>query len=50
MYSVLLIVSMVVVVLSPLLIDLLLTLQEAQAKPSETKEGPHYAWASPRVQ
>ena len=53
MYNLILILSMLVVVLSPLLIDLLLSVQEVRWERSgadtNKEKGPQYAWASPRV-
>ena len=53
MFNLLLIVSMLVVVLSPLLIDLLLSVQEVRSErrtaPGAKKEGPRFAWALPRI-
>ena len=53
MYNLILILSMLVVVLSPLLIDLLLSVQEVRWERSgadtDNKKGPQYAWASPRL-
>ena len=52
MYNLLLIISMIVVVLSPVFIDLLLSLQEVRSERHEPsmdkKQGPQYAWASSR--
>ena len=53
MYNLILILSMLVVVLSPLFIDLLLSVQEMRSDRThverDTKKGPPYAWASPRL-
>lgn len=50
MYNLLLIISMVVVVLSPVFIDLLLSLQEMRSERREPRmakrKDPQYAWAS----
>lgn len=53
MYNLLLIVSMLAVVLSPLLLDLFLSIQEQSSTPRPArdakKKGPAYAWASSRI-
>ena len=53
MYTLVLVFAMSAVVLSPLLLDLLLSFREAQSDQSLSrsrhKKGPHVAWASPRV-
>ena len=53
MYTLLLVVSMLAVVGSPVLIDLFLSFREARRDPSvirsKRRKGPHVAWASPRV-
>ncbi len=51
MYNVFLITSMLIVVLSPLLLDLFLSLQEMGSSRHVrrgTKKSPDFAWASPR--
>ncbi len=53
MYNLLLIVSMLVVVLSPVLLDFFLSLQELGSAPQKPKlakdKGPQIAWASSRI-
>ena len=53
MYNLILVFSMLAVVLSPLLLDLYLTLREkkTERRPirSQKKRGPSLAWASPRL-
>ena len=53
MYNVFLIISMLLVVLSPFLLDLLLSVQELRYEHSNSKadkkKGPSYAWASTHI-
>lgn len=50
MYNFFLIISMLVVVLSPFLLDLLMSVQELRFESkADKKKGPNYAWASPHI-
>lgn len=53
MYNLLLVVSMLIVVLSPFLLDFFLSVQELRysgpAKKIDKKKGPDYVWASPQI-
>ncbi len=53
MYNVFLIISMLVVVLSPFLLDLLMSVQELRYDRPEPmadkKKSPSYAWAAPHI-